>query len=246
VRTALWVVLPYLALASFVGGHVWRYRYDAFGWTTRSSQLLESRLLRLGSPLFHVGILLVAGGHVVGLLVPASWTDALGVSEGVYHKASLTLGTIAGVMTVVGLGILVYRRRTTGAVFRVTTRNDKAMYVLLGAVLLAGLGTTVLTNALGHPHDYRQTVSPYLRSVLTLGPDVHRIDAAPWGFQLHVALAWLLIGVWPYTRLVHVFSAPLGYLTRPYVVYRSRDTSPTGARGPRRGWEPVRLPEQHR
>lgn len=245
-KTTLWVVIPYLALASFVIGHIWRYRYDAFGWTTRSTQMLESRLLSLASPMFHVGILLVAGGHVVGLLVPMSATEKLGISEDVYHKSSLVLGTIAGVLTVVGLAILVYRRRTTKAVFRATTRNDKAMYVLLGAVLAVGLGTTVLTNALGHPHEYRETVSPYLRSVLALQPDLDKIDAAPWGFQLHTLLAWVLIGVWPYTRLVHVFSAPLGYLTRPYVVYRSRSETSTGARGPRRGWEPVTLPEKSR
>ena len=231
--TLLWVVLPYLALASFVAGHVWRYRFDRFGWTTRSSQLLENRLLRLGSPMFHVGILMVAGGHVVGLLVPERWTTDLGLSEDAYHAGSYALGTVAGVLTVAGLAILVYRRRTTGAVFRATTKNDKAMFLLLGAVLLAGLGTTVLTNVTGHPHDYRATVSPYLRSVLTLRPDEALIAAAPWGFRLHVALAWVLIGVWPFTRLVHVLSAPVGYLTRPYVVYRTRD----GRRAPRRGWE---------
>ena len=78
----LWIIIPYLAIATFVLGHVWRYRYDKFGWTTRSSQLYESRLLRLGSPLFHFGILLVALGHVGGLLIPESWTDALGVRTG--------------------------------------------------------------------------------------------------------------------------------------------------------------------
>ena len=74
--TFLWVIVPYLCLATFVVGHFWRYRYDKFGWTTRSSQLYEDRLLRIGSPLFHFGMLGVVGGHVIGLLVPESWTDA--------------------------------------------------------------------------------------------------------------------------------------------------------------------------
>ena len=74
----LWVIVPYLCLATFVVGHFWRYRYDKFGWTTRSSQLYENRLLRIGSPLFHFGMLGVVGGHVIGLLVPQSWTDAVG------------------------------------------------------------------------------------------------------------------------------------------------------------------------
>ena len=77
----LFVVVPYVCLTTFVVGHLWRYRYDKFGWTTRSSQLYENRLLRIGSPLFHFGMLGVVGGHVIGLLVPQSWTDAVGISE---------------------------------------------------------------------------------------------------------------------------------------------------------------------
>ena len=102
-NTLFFVILPYVAIVSFVGGHLWRYRYDRFGWTTRSSQLYESRLLRLGSPLFHFGILLVALGHIGGLLIPESWTSAVGISEDQYHAVAFTVGTIAGLMTVVGL-----------------------------------------------------------------------------------------------------------------------------------------------
>lgn len=74
----LWVVLPYVTLAVFVLGHIWRYRYDKFGWTTRSSQLYERRLLRIGSPLFHFGILVVLLGHVGGLVIPDGWTGPPG------------------------------------------------------------------------------------------------------------------------------------------------------------------------
>ena len=104
--TFLWGVLPYLCIASLVGGTIWRYRYDKFGWTTRSSQLYESRLLRIGSPLFHFGILLVFFGHVGGLIIPESWTEALGVSEDLYHFNALFFGTIAGICTLVGILIL--------------------------------------------------------------------------------------------------------------------------------------------
>ena len=239
--TFLWIIVPYVAIAVFVGGHVWRYRYDKFGWTTRSSQLYESRLLRLGSPLFHFGILLVILGHVGGILIPESATDAIGISDTAYHAVAVTLGAVSGFMTLAGLSILIYRRRTTGPVFSATTRNDKGMYVLLAATLLAGLSTTVLGNLTGHPHDYRLTVAPYFRSIFYLHPDVDLITAAPIGFQIHVLLAWVLFAVWPFTRLVHVFSAPVGYLTRPYVVYRSRAETPA-ARPPRRGWEPVSGP----
>ena len=87
--TFLWVIVPYLCLTTFVVGHFWRYRYDKFGWTTRSSQLYEDRLLRIGSPLFHFGMLGVVGGHVIGLLVPQSWTDAVGISEHTYHVVAV-------------------------------------------------------------------------------------------------------------------------------------------------------------
>jgi nitrate reductase gamma subunit len=234
----LWVVLPYISLAIFVVGHYWRYKYDKFGWTTRSSQLYERRLLRWGSPLFHFGILAALLGHVAGLGIPASWTSAVGISEHAYHVVAVSTGAVAGFCTLVGLVILIYRRRTVGPVFSATTRNDKAMYVLLIGTILLGLGTTVIGNLTGHPHDYRLTVSPWFRSIFYFHPDTALILRAPIGFKLHVLAAFGLFAFWPFSRLVHVFSAPLGYLTRPYIVYRSRDPR-LGNRAPRRGWERV-------
>ncbi|GAB3720081.1 hypothetical protein GCM10027590_20350 [Nocardiopsis nanhaiensis] len=124
-------MLPYAVLVLVVGGLVWRYRYDRFGWTTRSSELYESRILRIGSPLFHFGLLVVIVGHVVGLLVPDTWTRALGISDTVYHVVALSMGLVAGVCTLAGITLLVWRRRTVGPVFSATTRNDKAMYLVL-------------------------------------------------------------------------------------------------------------------
>lgn len=234
----LFVAVPYAALAVFVVGHYWRYRYDKFGWTTRSSQLYERRLLRWGSPMFHFGIVFVFLGHVGGLLIPESFTETVGITESMYHAASAGLGILAGFCTVIGAAILLYRRRTVGPVFSATTINDKVMYVLLIGTLLLGLGTTVLGNLTGHPHDYRQTVSPWFRSIFSFQPDTDLILKAPIGFRLHVLAAWALFAFWPFSRLVHVFSAPVGYLTRPYIVYRSRDQR-LGSRSPRRGWERV-------
>jgi nitrate reductase gamma subunit len=231
----LWVVFPYICLTIFVVGHVWRYRYDKFGWTTRSSQLYENRLLRLGSPLFHFGIIGVFFGHVIGLGVPESWTDAVGISEGMYHAMALSVGSLAGAATVVGMVILIYRRRTTGPVFSATTRMDKLMYVFLASVIVLGLVNTVM-NVAGD-YDYREGVSIWFRGIFRfqLHPDL--MSDAPLGFQLHGLIAMALFALWPFTRLVHVFSAPLGYLTRPYIVYRSRDDRELGSHTPRRGWE---------
>jgi nitrate reductase gamma subunit len=237
----LWGVLPYLVVVVFFGGLVWRYRYDQFGWTTRSSQLYESKLLRIGSPLFHFGLLFVIIGHVVGLLIPASWTEAVGVTEGMYHAGALGIGTIAGVGTLVGIVILIVRRRRSGPVFMATTKNDKAMYAVLTTAIVTGLATTVIAFSQGHEaHDYRTSVAPWFRSLLVFQPDVEAMASAPLQFHLHVLLGLGLILLFPFSRLVHAFTAPMHYLFRPYIVYRSRDRRPTpGASAPKRGWDPV-------
>lgn len=235
--TVLWIIVPYVCLTTFVVGHLWRYRYDKFGWTTRSSQLYERDQLAWASPLFHFGILGVLAGHAIGLLVPASVTAAVGIPEGAYHLVAATLGSISGLAAAVGLAMLVRRRRLTPSVFRVTTRMDKAMYLVLGTVIAVGAFNTIGINLLGPGHDYRADVAVWLRSVLLLQPRADLMAAAPITFQLHALLALGLLALWPFTRLVHVFSVPLGYVARPYVVYRSRDPRP-GIRAPRRGWEP--------
>jgi nitrate reductase gamma subunit len=233
--TLLWTILPYATLLTFLLGTVWRYRYDKFGWTTRSSQLYETTVLRWGSPMFHIGILFVLVGHVGGLLVPKAWTEAVGISERAYHLMAVFLGTVAGVLTVVGLAVLIARRRLVGPVFAATTRNDKTMYVVLAATIGLGLLATLRANVLGSGYDYRETVSPWFRSIFMLQPRSELMAEVPIGFQLHVLAALALFAFWPFTRLIHAFSAPVGYLTRPYVVYRSRDTR-DAARRSRSGW----------
>ncbi|TDB84370.1 respiratory nitrate reductase subunit gamma [Actinomadura sp. KC216] len=236
--TVLWVALPYVTIAVFVLGHIWRYRYDKFGWTTRSSQLCEQRLLRIGSPLFHFGILLVLLGHVGGLVVPDRWTEAAGISEDAYHVVAVVLGTFAGLCTLAGLAILIYRRRTVGPVFLATTRNDKMMYVVLTATIGLGLAATVAANVVGGGYNYRETVSPWFRSIFYLRPDPDLMTGVPILFQLHALSALALFCIWPFTRLVHMLTAPIGYLTRPYIVYRSRDEQ-LGMHSTPRGWDRV-------
>ena len=238
----LWVVYPYLAVAVLAGGLVWRYRYDKFGWTTRSSQLHEATILRWGSPLFHFGVLMVLIGHIGGLLIPKAWTEAVGITEHAYHLMAVFVGTVAGLCTLIGMAILIARRRLTGPVFAATTKNDKAMYAVLAAVIVLGLLATVRANVAGAGYDYRETVSPWFRSLFYLRPDPEIMAGVPTSFQVHILFAFALFAFWPFTRLVHAFSAPVGYLTRPYVVYRSRDTRP-GLRPARPGWEgPPRAP----
>ncbi|MFI5828256.1 respiratory nitrate reductase subunit gamma [Streptomyces sp. NPDC051578] len=228
-HTALWGVLPYLAAALLVTGTAWRYRYDRFGFTTRSSQLHEHRLLRIGSPLFHYGLLFVIGGHVMGLLVPESLTERLHIREPLYHANAVLVGGAAGTATLAGLVILLVRRLRTPAVRAATSRSDRAVYPVLATVLLAGL-TATATTLQDHPYDYRLGVSVWFRSLLTLDPDVPAMAAAPLAYQVHALLAMALFALWPFSRLVHAFTAPVGYLTRPYLVYRSRAAAVGGPR----------------
>ncbi|AXK45350.1 respiratory nitrate reductase subunit gamma [Brachybacterium saurashtrense] len=233
----LWVVLPYTVLAVFVLGHVWRFRTDRFGWTTRSSQIYESRLLSIGSPMFHFGIIGIFVGHVVGLGIPKSWTRFLGISDHVYHLMAVTIGLAAAVACVGGLMILLYRRRTNARVFGATTVGDKIMYLLLTAVICFGVLATLVHTTFGD-YDYREGVSIWFRQFWTLQPSTELMSQAPLFFQLHVLSALLLFAAWPFTRLVHVFAAPVGYLTRPYIVYRSKDPR---REAERRGWEKVKF-----
>ncbi|MCL2514471.1 MAG: respiratory nitrate reductase subunit gamma [Microbacteriaceae bacterium] len=238
---ALWGVLPYLCIVVLILGTIWRYRYDQFGWTTRSSQLYESRLLRIGSPLFHFGILAVAGGHVIGLIIPESWTTAVGVSDHAYHIVALATGGAAGLATLCGIALLIWRRRRTGPVFMATSNNDKVMYVVLVGAIAAGLAVTLFSVFDHSISNYRETVSPWFRSLWVLHPDIQAMAAASLPFKIHAVWGLVLFAIWPFTRLVHAFTAPIHYLFRPYIVYRSRDAhgGTPGAGAPRRGWEPI-------
>lgn len=120
--TFLFLVIPYLAIASFVLGHIWRYRRDGYTITARSTQLLERRWLRPGIILFHVGLLLVLAGHFVGILIPESATESLGLSEHAYHVMAVTSGMIAGSILVIGFVILLARRILIPQVRVTTTR----------------------------------------------------------------------------------------------------------------------------
>ncbi len=235
-ETLLWGALPYLALVLLVAGTIWRYRYDKFGWTTRSSQVYESKLLNIASPMFHYGILFVLVGHLVGLFLPESWTDKAGVSEHTYHLFSLYGGTAAGVLLVLGILLLLYRRRTNTPVFRATTANDKLMYLVLFAAIVLGM-VAKLSHASGDGYNYRDSIAPWARSLFTLRPDIDRMTGVPLLYEIHAVVGMVLFALVPFTRLIHMFSAPLQYLFRPYVVYRARDPRRLGARPERRGWE---------
>jgi nitrate reductase gamma subunit len=219
----LWVVLPYAALAIFIVGHIWRWRYDQFGWTSRSTQLQEKRALKWGAPLFHYATFAAIGGHVLGILIPASWISAIGVPENVYHWFAAIAGNIAAILVIIGVVVLAARRMFVARVRASTTGVDYLALILLLVIILTGIVPTMVNMV--HAYDYRETVSPWFRSLFAFQTSDHVVNAmatAPVIYQIHAASAWLIWAVWPFTRLVHAWSYPLWYLWRPYVLFRSR------------------------
>jgi nitrate reductase gamma subunit len=217
----LFAVLPYAAIAVFVVAHGWRYRYDQYRWGARSTQLLESRALRYGSVVFHFGALGAIGGHVLGILVPHAWTDALGVSEGLYHLTAATAGLAAGVAASAGFLILAWRRARFPRVRVTTTRMDLVVFGMLAVGLVTGMIAT-LWGTIGEEVRYRESVAPWFRSLFVLDPRPELMGDAPFIFQLHVTSMWLLYALWPFSRLVHVWSIPVDWFRRSPILYRGR------------------------
>ncbi|WP_070120323.1 respiratory nitrate reductase subunit gamma [Bacillus marinisedimentorum] len=218
----LWVIFPYLALAVFIGGHIFRYNYDQFGWTAKSSEVLEKKKLRWGSLLFHWGILFVLAGHIMGILIPAGVYEAIGVSEYTYHYIAIAGGLPAGIAAALGLAIFIYRRYTVKRVRRTSSIGDWAALFFLAVVMGSGLSAT-FANIDSHGFDYRTTIGPWFRGLFVLSPDASLMETVPLWFKIHITAAFGLFAAWPFTRLVHFFSIPLRYLRRSYIVYRKRE-----------------------
>ncbi len=171
------------------------------------------------------------------------------ISQDTYHAFALYGGGVAGIGTVVGIAMLIYRRRTTGPVFMATTRNDKLMYVILVAAIVLGMLATLTGDhtPTGEHHNYRETVSIWFRSLLVFQPNVEAMAESTWQFKVHILMGFALIALIPFTRLVHAFTVPLHYLFRPYVVYRSRDDAPAApSHGRVRGWDPIGTKDRER
>jgi respiratory nitrate reductase gamma subunit len=219
----LWIILPYVAITAFAVGHWWRYRRDQFAWTSRSTQLLDRRVLGWASPAFHYGALAAVGGHVIGLCIPQSATEALGISEGFYRWFSAIAGAIAGGVTLIGFVGLVYRRLASDRVRRSTTRIDIVTYLLLTVLILMGDWMTFGNNlATASPYNYRESIGEWWRSIFYLNPNVGAVENARLVYQLHAIIAWGFWAFFPFSRLVHAWSIPLQYVGRPYILYRRR------------------------
>jgi nitrate reductase gamma subunit len=219
----LWIIVPYVAMTIFVAGHWWRYRHDQFAWTSRSTQLLDRRVLGWASPAFHYGALAAAAGHVIGECIPPSVTEAIGMSEGFYRWFAAVPGMIAGGVSLIGFIGLAYRRGSSDRVRRTTTRMDMVVYLLLTILIVMGCWMTFHHNlATDSPYNYRPTIGVWWRSLFYLDPNVSAATSAPLIYQLHAIIAWAFWAVFPFSRLVHAWSIPLQYVGRPYILYRRR------------------------
>ncbi|MHA6165539.1 respiratory nitrate reductase subunit gamma [Bacillus mojavensis] len=217
----LWGVMPYIVLTIFIGGHIYRYQHDQFGWTAKSSELLEKKRLAAGSILFHWGMLCVIGGHLMGILMPEALYTSIGISEHVYHKMAIGAGLPAGVAACTGLFILTYRRLFDKRIRKTSSPSDILILILLLFMMLTGVAATFL-NIDSRGFDYRTTIGPWFREIFLFRPDASLMESVPLWFKLHILIGYIVFILWPFTRLVHVFSLPLKYLTRSYVVYRKR------------------------
>jgi nitrate reductase gamma subunit len=250
----LWVIFPYLSLVTFVLGHIYRYRYDQYGWTPKSSQILERRLLMWGVLLFHWGFLFVFIGHVMGLLVPIGFYRTIGISDHNYHLLSLWAGAPVGIAAMIGILLLNLRRWFVPRVRANTDTMRFATDALLLVVILLGLAATigyrwyVQQYELPGEFEYRDTIGVWFRSLFLFRPEAGLMVGAPLIFQLHTLSAFVLFALWPFSSLVHVFSLPLGYLRRSYVQYRSSNPQATLARERTRkaGEEPAGVEQSSR
>ena len=216
----LYAVLPYIAFTVLVGGTIFRYAQGERGWTTKSSEFLSKQDLKIAGPMFHLGLFMAFGGHVIGILIPKLATEAVGIDEHLYHFIALVGGIPAGILFALGFIMLMIRRFGNDKMKVNTSSLDKVLYLVLALTIATGfLGTL---SGLGGHFDYRETISPWFRSLLMLSPDISYMNDVPLVFRLHMAM-WMLTAIlFPFSRLVHCLSFPFEYFMRSSIIYRRK------------------------
>lgn len=221
--TLLFGVYPYLAGAVFLLGSLARFDRDQFTWKAHSSQMLSNKNMRLASNLFHVGIILLFFGHFFGMLTPPEILHALGVSAGAKQVLAIIAGSIFGLMCFAGLTMLVRRRLTDPCVRATSTRMDIFILLLLYAQLILGLLTVPVSLMHLDGHNMLNLMG-WARNIVTFDPfeAITFVSGIGFLFKLHMVLGMTVFLVFPFSRLVHIWSAPVTYPARPYQVVRQR------------------------
>ena len=222
---------PYLCLTVFLLGSLVRFDREQYTWRSGSSQLLRRRQLFWGSNLFHVGILIIFFGHFVGLLTPIWVFDMLGIAHSFKQMLAIVVGGIAGIMCFVGITLLVHRRLFDPRIRKTSSYGDIAILLMLYAQLMLGLAT--ITVSLDHLDGHEMVkFMTWAQGILTLQPGVSALiaDVNPI-FKAHLVLGMTIFLVFPFTRLVHVWSAPVWYLgRRGYQIVRTTRNGPVARR----------------
>jgi nitrate reductase gamma subunit len=216
-------VYPYICLAVFFMGSLARFDRDQYTWKSDSSQLLRGGQLRWGSNLFHAGILFLFFGHLFGQLTPHAVYEVF-ITAPQKQWLAVVAGGVAGGMCFVGLTLLLHRRLFDPRIRLTSHRTDLAILVILWVQLCIGLAT--LPASLQHVNEPTTMIqlASYLQGVATLQPDASLVAGTAWHFQAHMLLGMTIFLLFPFSRLVHVWSglASVSYLFRPYQVVRSR------------------------
>ena len=220
----LFGIYPYIALSVFLLGSLIRFEREQYSWKSESSQLLHRGSLRLGSMLFHIGVLGLFFGHAVGLLTPVAVWDALGVSHSFKQVFAMTAGGVMGTLCLLGLLMLLSRRLGNARLAANTTWRDTLVLGCLLVTVLAGLSTIFVSAQHLDGHEMVLLMS-WAQHIVTLRGDAASFitDASP-VFKLHLFLGMSLFVIFPFTRLVHVWSgfAAVGYLGRAWQLVRPR------------------------
>ncbi|MFM2357041.1 MAG: respiratory nitrate reductase subunit gamma [Pseudomonadota bacterium] len=231
----LYGILPYIAITIMAIGSIARYERDPFTWKSKSSQLLRKRQFVVGSVLFHVGVLVIFAGHFVGLLTPIQVFDVLGISHSAKQTLAVVAGGIAGVMALAGGIILLHRRLTDPRVRATSTVADTGILMLLMLQLVLGIGTIFVSLQHLDGEEMTKFMAWAQGIVFFRAGAADHIAGAHWIFKAHILSGLVIFALFPFTRLVHIVSAPVRYLWRPgYQIVRSR----RGARMPVRGVAP--------
>ncbi|MEK6421351.1 MAG: respiratory nitrate reductase subunit gamma [Burkholderia gladioli] len=219
----LFGVYPYLCLAVLLVGSLIRFDREQYSWKSDSSQLLRRGTLRLGSNLFHYGVLIVVLGHFGGFLAP-HWLVAPFLSASAHQLVAMVAGGAAGAASIVGLTLLIARRLGDRRIRRHSRRSDILIVLMLWVQLALGLGTVVLSTRHMDGAMFEQ-LTDYVKGIVTFRPGVAALLAGvPLTYRLHILLGFTIFLVSPFTRMVHVWSgvASLAYLIRPYQLVRKR------------------------
>ncbi len=223
----LFGIYPYITLVVLAVGSIARYETDPFTWKTSSSQLLRRRQLILGSVLFHLGILVIFVGHFVGLLTPIAIFDALGISHGAKQLLAMVAGGVAGVISLTGALILLNRRLSDPRIRKTSSFADIAILMILVAQLVLGLGTIFASAQHLDGHEMTRFMTWAQKIVTFRAGAAEEIADVALIFKLHMFLGLTIFLLFPFTRLVHMLSAPVRYVLRPgYQVVRSRRRHP--------------------